>query len=152
MDNAFDIMYNAKRVFLFGSGSIQLNVAREIYRLFFNGGEYFHYFDCKYEVEDIMYNLTETDAVIIISLNGESDTVIDLAKKLKMKNVPVISITKFKNNTLASLSTESLYFSTLDYQLPDNGRLLGLLSLMFVFSEIFYIKYQIYKTKRNAGN
>lgn len=152
MDNAFDIMYNAKRVFLFGSGSIQLNVAREIYRLFFNGGEYFHYFDCKYDVEDIMYNLTETDAMIIISLNGESDTVIDLAKKLKMKNVPVISITKFKNNTLASLSTESLYFSALDYQLPDNGRLLGLLSLMFVFSEIFYIKYQIYKTKRNAEN
>lgn len=148
MDRAFEIMYNAKRVFLFGSGSIQLNVSREIYRLFFNGGEYFHYFDSKYDINDILYNLTENDVVIIISLNGESDTVINLAKKLKLKNIPVISITKFKNNTLATLSTESLYFSTIEYQLPENGRLLGLLSSMFVFSEIFYIKYQIYKTNK----
>lgn len=148
MDSAFEYIYNAKRVFIFGSGSIQLNAAKEIYRLFFNGGEYFHYFDSKYDIEDAMYNLTESDVMMIISLNGESDTVIDLAKKLKLKNIPTISVTQFKNNTLATLSTESLYFSSHSYQLPGNGRTVGLLSSLFIFTEIFYIKYQIYKNKK----
>ena len=132
MDSAFEYIYNAKRVFIFGSGSIQLNAAKEIYRLFFNGGEYFHYFDSKYDIEDVMYNLTESDVMMIISLNGESDTVIDLAKKLKLKNIPTISVTQFKNNTLATLSTESLYFSSHSYQLPGNGRTVGLLSLIHI--------------------
>ena len=148
MDRAFEYIYKAKRVFIFGSGSIQLNVAKEIYRLFFNGGEYFHYFDSKYDIEDVMYNLTESDVMMIISLNGESDTVIDLAKKLKLKNIPTISVTRFKNNTLATLSTESLYFSSHSYRLPGDGRTVGLISSMFIFTEIFYIKYQIFKNKK----
>lgn len=148
MDSAFEYIYNAKRVFIFGSGSIQLNAAKEIYRLFFKGGEYFHYFDSKYDIEDAMYNLTESDVMMIISLNGESDTVIDLAKKLKLKNIPTISVTQSKNNTLATLSTESLYFSSHSYRLPGNGCTVGLLSSLFIFTEIFYIKYQIYKNKK----
>lgn len=155
MDAIFRILHQANRVFLFGSGSVQINVCKEIYRLFFNGGDYYYYFDNKYDFTDILYNLHEDDVMIIISLNGESETVVNLAKQLNMKNIKVISITKMKNNTLASISDESIYFSNTDFSLPgENGRTFQSTTMMFILVEIVYVKYQIYKnallTQRDA--
>ncbi len=148
MDSVFNILYHAKRVFLYGSGSVQVNVCKEIYRLFFNGGDYFYYFENKFDITDILYNLCENDIMIIISLNGESEHVVNLAKQLNMKNVKIISITKLQNNRLASLSDESIYFSNSNLKLPgENGRQFQSTTMMFILVEIFYIKYQIYKNE-----
>ena len=148
MDPACEIIKNANRVFIYGSGSVQLNAAREMYRYHFNSGEFFHVFDSKDDVDDIMFNLREGDVVIIISLRGESQQAVNLAKNVRMKGVKVISITQFKNNTLATLSDESIYYSVYNLHLPgDHGRTIGTTSLLFILIEMFYIKYMVYVAK-----
>lgn len=146
MDDVFDIIYNAHRVFLYGSGAVQMNAAKELYRMFFNGGDYFYCFDGKADIDDMMPNFHKGDVMIIISLNGESDLVVELARKMKLKDIKVISMTKMKRNTLASLSDVNLYFSTANFKLPgEHGRQFESTTAFFVMCEIFYVKYQAYK-------
>lgn len=151
MDSAFDLIYNAKRVFLFGTGHSQNNAANELHRMFFNARILSYVFDANIDIEDIMDNINSKDVMILISLNGESDFVVKLAKRLKMKNIKSISITKAKNNTLASLSTENIYFSSVNFDLFDeNNTTFELTTMFFLLCELFYVKYQIYKKKKDA--
>ena len=51
-----------------------------------------------------LQNITKPgDLVILISLSGESDAVVELAAALRTKQAATVSITRLKNNTLASL-------------------------------------------------
>ena len=152
MESVFEIIYHAKRVFLYGSGAVQLNAAKELYRMFFNGGDYFYYFDGKTDIDDILYNFDQGDVMIMISLNGESDLTIEFARKMKLKDIPIISITKSKHNTLASLSDENVYFSTTNLKLPgEHGRKFESTTAFFILCEIFYIKYQEYKAEKEKA-
>ena len=152
MESVFEIIYHAKRVFLYGSGAIQLNAAKELYRMFFNGGDYFYYFDGKTDIDDILYNFNQGDVMIMISLNGESDLTIEFARKMKLKDIPIISITKSKHNTLASLSDENVYFSTTNLKLPgEHGRKFESTTAFFILCEIFYIRYQEYKAEKEKS-
>ena len=62
---------------------------------------------------DLCYALkkiaTPKDLVIIISLSGESEPVVELAKVLRTEHVSTVSITSLSSNKLASLSEENLY-------------------------------------------
>ncbi len=49
--------------------------------------------------------------MIIISLSGENENTLNIARRLKLIGTKIISITEFKNNTLTDLSDESIYIS-----------------------------------------
>lgn len=65
----------------------------------------------------ILNTISDEDLIFLISLTGESEHVKRLAKQFKLRNVPIISITKLKNNTLARLSDENLYINTSMHEL-----------------------------------
>ena len=58
----------------------------------------------------------DKDLVILISLSGESQAVVELGRALRTNHVPAVSITRLKNNTLASLCSENLYINSI--QMP----------------------------------
>lgn len=55
-------------------------------------------------------NCCEDDLIIIISVSGEKERLINLAEIAKSNNSTVVSLTHFCNNTLSNIAHISLYF------------------------------------------
>lgn len=141
--NIFKKMYKSKRILAYGGGYSQARVASELKRIFlptqktiFN----IHGYDM---VESVAALANEEDFVIIISLSGESKGVIKLAETLRLNSIATLSITRMKNNTLASLCNENLYINSvslpkdyvLDYEISTP---------YFILIELLFLKYEKY--------
>ncbi|MDR1656825.1 MAG: MurR/RpiR family transcriptional regulator [Deltaproteobacteria bacterium] len=106
-------LHVADKVFVYGTGASQTNVARELQRAFLSARRYMYLLEgTQHETGLVSDTIGENDAAIIISLTGESESGVQFAKALKLRGVDLISITKFKNNTLARLSDHNLYVNT----------------------------------------
>ncbi|MDR1571803.1 MAG: MurR/RpiR family transcriptional regulator [Clostridiales Family XIII bacterium] len=106
-------LHGADKVFAYGTGAVQTNVARELQRAFLSARRYIYLLEgTHHETGLVSDTIGENDAGIIISMTGETETGVEFAKALKLRGVKLISITKFKNNTLARLSDHSLYINT----------------------------------------
>ncbi|WP_251392205.1 MurR/RpiR family transcriptional regulator [Mediterraneibacter agrestimuris] len=141
-------IYEAKRIFVYGSGAVQSFVAKEFKRAFLSAKICMNLIEGgKGERELIMDILQEGDLVIIVSLSGESNHVVEFAKSLRMKDVKIISMTKLKNNTLAQMRDENLYIntSTVGTSYIQNYETT---TLFFMTVELLLIKYLIYQEKR----
>jgi RpiR family transcriptional regulator, glv operon transcriptional regulator len=142
------LIYEANRVFVHGSGDIQMEVVRELKRMFLHGGE------CLYDFEGLTIDpsffslVRPNDLVILISLSGESSNVVELAKKMNLLNVKVVSITKLKDNTLASLSDENIYITTSVVNLNNDFRAYESTVILRIIVEMLFVNYNIYKKLR----
>lgn len=142
------LIYEAKRIFVYGSGAIQSFVAKEFKRSFLSAKICMHQIEGHRGEQALIADiLQEGDLVIIVSLSGESNHVVDFARMLKLKGVPIISMTKLKNNTLAQMSTESLYINTSHVSTAYIANY-ETTTLFFMTVEMLLIKYLIYQEKR----
>lgn len=84
-------------------------------------------------------SISEKDMVIILSLSGDIKQAEKLIQLLKLKNVPILSITNLSNNKLATLATYNLYFQStpVDYPEKDTHSMLPLFQVL----DSFYREY-----------
>lgn len=143
------MIYESRRVFVYGTGAVQKSVAQEAKRIFLSGKECFAVVDGIAEIDLTLDTMTPDDLMIVISLSGESSHIKDFAKQLLMRNIPFISITKLKNNELAKLSEDSLYINTSIVNIGNNYEYEAV-SLFFILIEILFLKYVMYKNKRKS--
>lgn len=147
---ACKLIYEADRVFVYGSGDIQMAVAKQLKMMFLHGGE------CLYDIEGLSVDETffslvnPNDLVILISLNGESNKIVELARKMKLSNTKIVSITKLKDNTLASLSDENIYITTAQVNFDSNYRSFESYTILYIVAEILFVRYGLYKKSRNS--
>lgn len=80
---------------------------------------------------------------IIISLSGESKKVVDVAQKLYLQKIPIISLTKLKSNTLATLSTENIYVTPIDLPATVDFEYKSMLGF-FLAVEMWFVSYSQY--------
>lgn len=142
LTDLFAKIFLANRVFVYGSGSSQARAASEMKRIFLPAKEMIqlHGHDLLFPLKNIA---KPEDLVIIISLSGESDTVVELAKALRVSHVPTVSITSLKSNTLASLCDENLYINSV--RLPVKYDMEYEISTpYFILIEYLYLSYQNY--------
>ncbi|MBR2215693.1 MAG: MurR/RpiR family transcriptional regulator [Selenomonadaceae bacterium] len=154
-DSASRLIHEANRVFIFASGYVQSNVAQELKRLFFYDNVLIYEISGREEFASIARNLTPDDLFIFVSLSGETPVVVDFARKLRLLDVPFISITKLHDNTLASLSTVNLYVSPARFQLyDDDDERTAFQSMLpyFILIEVWFVKYRMYlQSRREQG-
>ncbi len=150
-DNASRLMHEANRVFAFASGCVQSNVVRELQRLFF----YDSVLICDIGGEDEFYSALKTankdDLFIFVSLSGESHYVTEFSQQLQLKGIPLISITTFHENTLASCSTENLYIFSKEFPInsPEQISFKSMFTY-FLLLEIWYVNYRIYVQNQDS--
>lgn len=142
------LIYNAERIFVYGTGSVQKTVAKELKRLLATCHELVYELSSS-DVDPAMFHLlNEKDVVILISLSGNNEAIIDVAQKINLQGASILSMTDFHNNKLQELSDESLYIVTPELQnwmdVPDYK----LTSLFFVLTELFVIRYGMYKQRQ----
>lgn len=142
------MIYEARQVYAYGTGDIQMAVAKQIKRMFLSCQEII------YDVGGVtfdkaFYRLVQpNDVMILISLSGNSEEVLNIAKQLKLLGVKLISITEFKDNFLTQLADESLYISAMSLSILSSHPAYKTTMLYFILVELLFIKYSIYKKHR----
>ncbi|CAM4309221.1 MurR/RpiR family transcriptional regulator [Erysipelothrix inopinata] len=149
LEDTCEILYRAKRVFAYGSGLVQLNVVKEMARRFVSAGDYIYCFDDAENPRDVVSQLREGDCIIIISISGESDEVVELATSLHLKGIKIISISNLNDNRLAALSDNNLYISKLKHSIgtEEYPIMASSTAMYFLITEFLFIRYQLYKNK-----
>ena len=149
-DAASRLIHEASRVFAFASGYVQSNVVQELKRMFFYDDVMIYEVKGQEEFHSLVRLMTKEDLVIMVSLSGETPLAVEFAQKLQLKEVPLISITQLKDNTLASLSTENLYVMPAFFQLYEEADRPQYQSMMpyFLLIEIWYMKYKMFRQEK----
>ena len=141
-----EMIHMAERVFIYGTGLIQMSVAEELKRIFLSAQQYFYIVGGTNEMSILLNTIQPNDLVIFISMSGQSTEVTTFAKTLKVINVPCISVTRLMENKLSRLCNENLYISTANIDL-GNGVRYETTTLFFVLVEILFLKYCVYYSK-----
>lgn len=141
----FRKLNQAKKLYVYGSGAVQSSAASEMKRIFQTCGKFFFTIAASDESDTLADMIEEEDLVFIISLSGESNHVCEFAKKLKMKNVSLISITREKDNTLAHLCDDNLYISTMYAQLGNQHTPFEASTSFFILIEMLYLRHLEYQ-------
>lgn len=138
----FHKLYLARRVFVYGSGSSQARAASEMKRVFLPAKEIVHLHG--HDLLDALWKIASPqDLVVIISLSGESEAVLGLAKALRSSHVPAVSVTRLNSNTLASLCEENLYIHSIRLPVKASGEY-EIATPYFILIEYLYLCYQNY--------
>lgn len=106
-DSVIKLIKKSKRMLIIGSGMSSI-VARDLEMKFMKIKiEAIHYESSHMQLMKLA-TLDREDLLIAISHRGETEDVIDVIKKAKNKNIPVLSITSIGKNTVADLSDYNL--------------------------------------------
>ena len=143
LTDMFAKMFLANRVFVYGSGSSQARAASEMKRIFLPAKEMI-----QLHGHDLLCTLKIIAKPVIISLSGESDTVVELAKALRVSHVPTVSITRLKRNTLASLCEENLYINSVQLPVKYDAEY-EISTPYFILIEYLYLSYQNYLAEKS---
>lgn len=142
------VLYEAKRIFLYGTGYSQMNVAKDLQRIFMSINEYIYVLHDNEQIESILEEFNSDDVVIIISLSGHSKILVPVMKQLKAKKINVISMTSLKSNYLSSMADYNIYASISSVATPIQKSLSTFIPF-YIISEVLCRQYLIYKLKRN---
>lgn len=140
--SACKMIYKAKKVFIYGTSNIPKYVVKEMNRMFILYYKNVSILEPFYKSNISLNNISDDDLVILISLSGESEEIIKLAKELNKNKIKILSITKYSNNRLAKLSNEHLY--TTECISINKSFEYETTSEFFVLAEVLFVKYRNY--------
>ncbi|GIM30474.1 HTH-type transcriptional regulator GlvR [Clostridium polyendosporum] len=149
--NICKLIYNAERVFVYGTGTAQLAVAQELKRTFLAAHKYFHLIEGYREFEIITPSITERDIVIIISLSGNTTSLYSCVNELSIRGIEYISITKLSNNKLSRMTPHNLYITNSIMNL-SNGLTSETFSFFFILNEVLFRQYINYQQKQEDSS
>lgn len=147
MTAIIQMIAHSQNIYTYGTGTIQNNVASELKRSFLIVNKLFFNIQSTNETDAFEGIITSHDLIIMISYSGENQRAIEFAKKLKMKGVPMITITATQNNTLSHLADESLYVEVPNILNSLGPRYEGLVNY-FVLIDFILVKYIDYHERK----
>lgn len=147
MTKAIEMISSANNLYVYGTGIVQNSAASELKREFLEVGKLINVLQSFHELSVFEKNIYEGDLVIIISFSGEHKRAIDFAKKLKWKNVSIITLTSFKENTLSHLADEAFYIEAPQIENPMGSNHDGLAGF-FLLIDFMLVKYIEYHERR----
>ncbi|MFX3625074.1 MAG: MurR/RpiR family transcriptional regulator [Ectobacillus sp.] len=139
-----ELIVQAERIFVYGTGTAQLNCAYELQRMFIAVKQYLHVIQAQREFEMLLPGLTDKDIVIIISFSGDTPAIFPAVQSLVAKGISFISITNLKNNRLARMTPYNLYANSSETELHD-GLKLNTFASFFIIGEMLFRKYVDYQ-------
>jgi RpiR family glv operon transcriptional regulator len=133
----------SKTVYGFATGFGQQNALNELQRnlLILNRGMVV--IPSATEFEMVRNTIGKKDLLIIISLSGEVNFLLNDLKRLKVHNVPTLSITSFQNNHLAEHTMYNLYYQSSVFAENQGLRLTSFIGLQ-VLIDLIYKNYMEY--------
>ena len=140
------MLHEAEHIYVYGTGALQQSIANELHRMFLYCGKLIYVLNGELETQMILPYLTPNDLVILISLRGESEGINTFANLLMVHQIPTLSMTRMKNNTLAHKCTTSLYIETSKI-MKGNHIFHEAANLFFILVEVLFLRYVQYVEK-----
>ncbi len=138
-----ELLFQANRIFVYGTGQVQRSVAAEFKRLFLYLGIVVDVISGEGEFRQTNRIIGDQDVIFAISKDGEGAFLKEMLQELQMKDVPIISLTRSSNNTVAQLSTQNIFVSIERHALVDNF-FFDTMQSMYLAVEILFSKYVEY--------
>lgn len=145
--NECKLLYNANRIFIYGTGDIQQSVGDQLSRMLLSQ-EKLAYTMSNKTIDNSIFNIMSSeDLLLIISLSGDNDQAVQVAKKAKLNGTKIISITDFKNNQLNALSDERIYIYSPEVNFVNPFDTYRITTMYYVLVEMLVIRYSVYKNQ-----
>ena len=107
LEESIDLLNNASTIYLFGVGGSSV-IGLDIYQKLMRIGKKVIYNADLHVQMTFAQSMNQNDAALIISYSGSTTGLVDVARVLHEKQIPVISITQINSNPISKLSTYSL--------------------------------------------
>lgn len=130
LDEILKTIHESERIFIYGTGDVQANCAREIRRELLTTKKLVHIIDGMSELDVVLRKVTKKDVFLLLSFSGDNIEIISLVKVLKQMKVKTIGIGLDNHNLLYRYSD---YF--LGFQATRNS--IGITNIQFA-SAIHY--------------
>lgn len=143
------LMVGADSIDFFGVGA-SLLVARDAYLKFVRVKKHCQISD-DFDVQLVLTRtMQENDVAILVSYSGQTAQIVECARRLKERRVPIIAITCFIESELSKLADYNLYVSATEYAFTS-GKFTSRLSQLLVV-DIIYLAYlqATYQTSQDA--
>lgn len=137
------LIYEAERVFVYGTGMTQISVAKEMQRTFLASRKYFYVIEGEAELQTVLSDITSKDVLIIITLSGSREYLVKITNNLNMNGIKYVSMTKFIDNKIARNTPYNLYIFTTVIKLMGKGDYEST-ALFFLLVDILFREYLIY--------
>ena len=98
------------------------------------------------ELRKISRMMTPEDTLLIISKSGESEAIRDIAFDLNSRGIPIVSLTRYSNNTLAQMSTENMFVNIREIAMLEETNFESM-TLLFLIMEVLFTKFVEYRTR-----
>lgn len=151
-DELFAAIERAERVYLFGEGMVQTSIKKEFKRIFMSAGCMFYDVPSGQELLNLMVQVHAPDLCILISVSGENEKMVYVARQLRVRGVPLMSITKNKENTLAHLCDHQLYVEATDLMETPIHWMYESTTSYFILIDILFLKYLEYRERKDEEN
>ncbi|SFD06160.1 MurR/RpiR family transcriptional regulator [Clostridium uliginosum] len=106
------LIYEADRVFVYGTGMTQKAIAKEMQRTFLSSRKYLYVIEGETELQTVLSDITQKDVIIIITLFGHREFLREIINNLNLNGIKYVSMTKFSDNIVARNTNYNLYIST----------------------------------------
>lgn len=141
------LIYGAERIFIYGTGNEQKAVAEEFKRIFLMFGKCIvDLFDYG-EVEFAAKSFSSDDLFLIISLSGETPEGIRILRMIEYTGIHMVSLTRWKNNTIAGLCEHNLYAGT---RVLTGYRDMSyeIMAAFYILLDVLSVHYLVYERER----
>ncbi|MGG0717474.1 MurR/RpiR family transcriptional regulator [Robertmurraya massiliosenegalensis] len=112
MDPVYQHIHEAETIYGFATGWGQKNAMEELSRNLIACDKKMFIIPAEREFDILLSRIKQNDLVMIISLSGDVTNIMNSVRQLSFRGVPTLSITSFKNNKLAELSTYNVYYES----------------------------------------
>ena len=151
-DPLFDLFSRARQHYIFGEGMVQASIKKEFKRIFMSAGHMLYDVPSGQTADLLIPMIGSEDFCILISVSGQNKRMVELAKKLRVRNVPLMSITKNQDNTLSHLCDFCLYIDESNhFETPIHWQYETTTSY-FILIDILFFKYLDYCRRKEINH
>lgn len=141
----FEMLEGSRKIYAYGSGSVQKHAAKELKRVMLFAGYLIHTIEGREETRIILNHVSEDDVFFLYSLSGNNSFINEFAERLKARGARIISVTQVGNNELARLSDANIQFYCHPVIKRENFADLNMASQFFLINEFLLLKLLDYK-------
>lgn len=122
VERILKVIHDARTVYCFGTGYAQRNAIQEFAKAMLVCGKFMHVIPARNEFAGSLSVMSPQDVVIVVSLSGNTASVLDTIKLLSVRKIPMIAITAEGVNVIASHATYNLHYHSTPTRLKQNSK------------------------------
>lgn len=140
----------AKRVFLYPTGEVQYHVAQEMKREFAYRGRIMHLIEGDTELDAVLNRADKNDVFMIISLSGDNETAVTLAKVLEKMHIRSIGIARDNGNLLSKYCDAFIGIKTSYFDTGFYDKRFTCTAQYFLVVELLFLAYLEYSAMKDS--